>query len=408
MLYGLIRKHNSNLREARNKIISQNNALQDTNKTLKDAKEKSQESDKLKTAFIQNMSHEIRTPMNGIIGFSELLANDRLNEEKKKIYTDIIIENSKQLLKIVNDIITISSIEAKQLTLDLSETDINQILNNCYTNFYNEISSKGLDFEVTLLPENDSTKYLTDSSKLTQIISNLLTNAVKFTDTGYIKFGCIRKDNMLEFFVQDSGIGIADEFQNKIFDRFTQAEIATDKVHSGNGLGLSISKAYVELMKGSLSVSSEPGNGSRFSFTLAPQSNNHLSSMGENQVAFTIKKPLTILVAEDEEYNFLYIQEFLSSYDIEIIHAKNGIEAIDICEKRPEIDLVLMDIKMPKVDGYRAAKHIKEKRKELPVIAQTAYALENEIKQYADVFDDYLTKPVETDKFEKILKRFSL
>lgn len=405
LLYLLVKQNNSRLRDARNQILKQNEKLKSANNTLFKAKEKSQESDKLKTAFIQNMSHEIRTPMNGIIGFSELLEREGISEEKKKQYTNIIIENSRQLLSIVNDIITISTLEASEEKLHLAETDINQVLTNVYENFSSRVTNKGLDFSVMQLPEGTPHKTMADATKLTQILNNLLSNALKFTEKGVIHFGCQFREDLFEFYVEDTGIGIAPEHREKIFNRFTQVDISSTRHRGGNGLGLSISKAFVELMEGSLAVESLPGKGSRFYFTIPFTPPDKKETAGKT--GFKARLPFTVLIAEDEENNFLYIQEFLESYEITILRAHDGLESVEICKENPDIDLVLMDIKMPKMDGYTAAKRIKEQRKDLPVIAQTAYALESEINKYKDVFDDYITKPIMEDTLNAVLEKFS-
>jgi len=376
---------------------------------LLQAKEKAEESSKLKTAFLQNISHEIRTPLNAICGFSGMLNNSALSEEKRNNFVSIIQNSSNQLLSIVTDILTISSIETKQEEVSIAETNINILINELLVIFNQQAINRNISiYSKQGLPDKDSVVY-TDKTKLTQILTNLLLNALKFTRKGIIEFGYNLKNNELEFYVKDSGIGIPKEQHEKIFDRFNQANTHIQQTYGGTGLGLSISKGFVEVLGGNIWVNSEPDKGSTFYFTIPYKAANIVNLKVETKnKPFRKPKQKSLLIAEDEEFNFMLIAELLVDMDLKIFRAKNGQEAVTKCDETPEIDLILMDIKMPIMDGHTAANIIKQKYPDLTIIAQTAYALDHEIKQYGDVFDDYLIKPIKKEiLINTIIKYFN-
>jgi PAS domain S-box-containing protein len=378
---------------------------------LKRAKEKAEESDLLKSAFLQNMSHEIRTPMNAIIGFSSMLNRQELTEEKRKNYSDIIANSSRQLLSIVTDILTISSLETKQEKINFEPVSVNEIIADLLTIFKIQAANQNITIFSSANLKEKQIEIFSDKTKITQILSNLLINALKFTHEGSIEFGYEIVNNehksnssFLKFHVKDTGIGIDPEQKDKIFERFRQADTGINKRYGGTGLGLSISKGFVELLGGEIWVESELGKGSTFYFTI-PYSKIHrkeTKSLSEK----THKKQITILVAEDEEFNFLLIEELLVGPNITVLHSTNGEQTVDMCKNNPDIDLVLMDIKMPVMDGHTAAKIIKGFHPDLPIIAQSAYALEHEVKKFQDIFDGYITKPIDEEQFNKVLKDY--
>ncbi|MCL3781498.1 response regulator [Prolixibacteraceae bacterium JC049] len=392
-------------------------ALKENEKELIKAKEKAEESNHLKTVFLQNMSHEIRTPMNAIIGFSDLLSNSTLSEEQKKQYLNIIQNNSHQLLAIVTDILTISAIETKQATVNLEKTEINAVLDELWTVFNNNKKYDNVELEIHKTLIDKEAQIFTDQTKLTQILSNLLGNALKFTPKGSIQFGYKRKvienESVLEFFVKDTGIGIDESGQQLIFERFTQADDSIRRNFGGTGLGLSICKGFVEMLEGKIWLESELGKGTTFYFTIPYKS--AISEQEETEQSKPIPSQKTVktkleetivLVAEDEEYNYLFIEEVLHQKGFNLIHARDGQETIDMFKANPNIGLILMDIKMPVMSGFQAAKIIKQMQADVPIVAQSAYALESEIKRYSEVFDDYITKPISTKTLTQKVNKY--
>ncbi len=379
-----------------------------TRDELIQAKERADESDRLKSSFLSNMSHEIRTPMNSIIGFAELLGHPNLTNDKRNSYTSIIIDSSKQLLNLVTDIMDISRIETGDVKIVNEETIINDLI----MNLFSEFNAKAREKNLTLLPykeltDKDST-VLTDKIRLHQIISNLLSNALKFTPDGYIKFGYNLVDNQLAFYVADTGIGIDEPFQKRIFERFMQADNNLTRKYGGTGLGLAICKKLVELLGGSISVESTPQKGATFRFTIPYEPLYNKSGIISLQNKETTV-PLShyILIAEDEEINYLFMDEILSSMNLKTIHAKDGREAVELCKQNENIELVFMDIKMPVMNGFDATKHIKVYRPELPVIAQTAYTSpEDQHKAQSVGCDDFVGKPIDRETLINLLHKY--
>jgi len=375
--------------------------LAETN--LLQAKEHAEESDHLKTAFLQNMSHEIRTPMNAICGFSKMLNKPELSDEKRKSFISIIINSTNQLLSIVTDILTISSVDTKQEKVNIQKVCINSNIVDLLAIFKTQAQNQNISLYAKQQLTDRQSEIFTDNTKITQILSNLITNALKFTHEGFIEFGYNLKGEFIEFYVKDSGIGIKTEMQEKIFERFRQANENINKKYGGTGLGLAISKAFTELLGGKIWVQSELDKGSTFYFTI-PYKPVHEIDKTNSPTEQNENFP-TVLVAEDEECNFLLIEELLCDMDLKLIHAKDGKETVEICRTNPKIDLVLMDIKMPIMSGHEAAKLIKEFRPDLAIIAQSAYGLEQEIEKYSGIFDDYVTKPIDENELQqKIMK----
>ncbi len=370
------------------------------------AKEKAEESNRLKTAFLQNMSHEVRTPLNSIIGFSELINNPDVDANVRKFYTDIIIERGWHLTEIINDILTISSLETKQEQLYIDKINVNKLISEQLVLFGEQAQKKGIKLISKIQLADAEAEIYVDKTKIGQILSNFFTNAIKFTSEGEIEIGCRKNDIMLEFFVRDSGIGIESNKLKLIFERFVQADDSIRRNYGGTGLGLSICQGFVKLMGGEIWVESEPGKGSTFSFNI-PYHPVQKTIEKESKTTIELSvdgKKLNVLVAEDEEVNFLYLNILLKKYDFHIFRAHNGQEAVDFCSYE-KVDLVLMDIKMPKMDGYTAAKIIKEIKPKLPIIAQTAHAAQSEIELYRDVFDDYITKPFTAEKLKSAFNK---
>ncbi len=379
-------------------------AKKEAEKELIDAKEKAEDSNRLKIAFLQNISHEIRTPMNAICGFTSLMTEPDLSLEQKENYGSIVRSNCDQLLTIITDVLTISSVETKQMKVNIQEVNLNQLMDELTHVFKPTATSLSLDFKNTTEIQEEDAYILTDRTKLMQILSNLLTNALKFTKEGSIELHCHREKGNLFFFVKDTGIGFNPDSKETIFERFRQANEDINKKYGGTGLGLAISKAFVELLGGQIGVETEPGKGSIFHFMLPYEPANPLETDVLEPIVWN--KGYTILVAEDEDINFLFLETLLQPMNWKLIRATNGQEAVDLARADQTIRLILMDIRMPLMDGYQAAIAIKELRPNLPILAQTAYANDYEIEKYKSVFDDYITKPLRIQVLKQKISRF--
>ena len=375
-------------------------ALKEQNEILITAKEQAEESNHLKTAFLQNISHEIRTPMNAICGFADLLGKPELSEERRNRFVTIIKNNASQLLSIVTDILTISSLETKQEKANISKVDLNTLIQDLLAVFKPQAHHRNLSLYAKAGLTGRESVVLTDQTKVTQVLTNLISNALKFTHSGSVEFGYSlnphNETKELLFYVKDSGIGIQPEQLGQIFERFVQADVSINRHYGGTGLGLSISKGFVEILSGRIWVESSPGNGSAFYFTIPYLPSEETPAGNKPKAQYSGKG--TILVAEDEQYNYLLIQEVFSDSEIELIHAKDGQETLEKFKSNDGIGLVLMDIKMPFMNGDECAKKIRALRPEVPIIAQSAYALDHEIEQYGSIFDAYIKKPIEVNE----------
>lgn len=382
-------------------IVREITQQKNTRRELMIAKERAEESDRLKSAFLANMSHEIRTPMNGIIGFAGLLKRDNIDKEKKGKYIDIITSNADHLLNLINDIIDISKIESGDIELHEEVVDLQLLFEDLIRMFYDRKPGVEIRFVSGNLPV-----IIIDKLKLTQVISNLIGNAIKFTDQGYVEYSVVKEDNMLVFGVEDSGQGIADKDKDIIFDRFAQGGYTPFMSRGGTGLGLAIAKAYTEKMGGRIWFNSIRGKGSTFYFSV-PYVPAKAKEKKKTSAGIAIESSLTILVAEDDDLNYLFIEEVFSGYDIRIIHARDGNEAIKLCYKY-KFDLVLMDIKMPVMNGLEATKIIKKMIPELPVIAVSAHAFWTDHEKAFDAgCDDYITKPLQPEELTRKIKNFT-
>ncbi len=381
--------------------------IQIINEELEKARKKAEDSDKLKSAFLANMSHEIRTPMNGIIGFSEMLEDPDITIEKRNQYSKIITQSSHQLLAILNDILDLSKIETGNMELYIEEVAINDLISDLLVFYEPQAKKKSL-----IMKEFKELKYnqsiiLTDKTRLKQVLTNMISNALKFTENGSISFGYRKRDNELHFFVKDSGIGISPDMHQKIFEPFRQAEIGTTRKYGGTGLGLSISKKIIEMLGGCIWLESEPYVGTTFYFSIpykCPETQSNKYDPNIDKIA-SLDQKLTILVAEDDDVNYMYIEELFSKSGFNLIHAQDGLEAIDLFKKNPQIQLVLMDIKMPHCNGYEAFKAIKAINPIVPVIAQTAYAMsEDKVKVSESGFEGYIAKPINKIELLNLMK----
>jgi len=382
---------------------------------LKESREKAEESDRLKTAFLANMSHEIRTPMNAIVGFTSFLEDPYYNNEEKSEFVTVIQKNVNSLLSLIDDIIDISKIESGELRIRKVEFSLNTLLKEVYHSF-NELIVKSeksnVVFEICKLDDSNDVILFNDPNRLRQVLTNLLSNAFKFTQDGSIKISYELKGNTIQFCVCDTGIGMTSEDISIIFDRFSQAKNTLTREHGGTGLGLTISKNLVNFLGGDLWVDSKLGVGSKFFFNLPynkeakDQINQPENSVLELQTApdWTGKK---ILIAEDIDSNFRILEKILEPTHVSLIWVKQGDEAVRVCKQDLDIDAVLMDVQMPEMNGYEATQNIKKFRKDIPVVAITAFAMSNEKEKSKQAgCDEYIPKPIRKQRLYAVLHSF--
>jgi signal transduction histidine kinase/ActR/RegA family two-component response regulator len=375
------------------------------------AKQRAEESDRLKSAFLSNMSHEIRTPMNGILGFSSLLSNVDLSEKDRNLYIEMIRKSGDRMLNIINEIVDISKIESGLVKVKLIEENLNEHLGYVYDLLKQEAERKGLILTYECGFQQQEAISKTDSEKLFAVLVNLVKNAIKYTKSGSVEFG-YRLNNSsfalndkipeLLFFVKDTGIGIPVNRQNAIFERFIQADIADVQAREGAGLGLSIAKSYVELLGGKIWVESEINQGSTFYFT-HPFLNEKITGAKtpENLAVESNEKQrlFKILLAEDDEMSSVLIKKMVEKISSEVIHVFTGHDAVEACRNNPDLDLILMDIKMPDLNGYEATRQIRQFNEDIVIIAQTAFGFSKDyIKAKEAGCTDYISKPINRNK----------
>ncbi len=367
-----------------------------------------EESDKLKTAFLQNMSHEIRTPLNGIIGFSALLQIDGISKESIIEYTGLIQQSGKRLIEIVNNVLDISKIETGQMNVAIKSFSLNALMNDLYLFFSHNAKLKEIELNYTPQLNSDEAIIDSDESKLNQILVNLISNAIKFTHSGRVEFGYEIIKNDIQFFVRDTGIGISNEYQEKIFDRFIQVDSSLSRGYEGAGLGLAICKGLVELLGGKIWLQSMKNVGSTFYFTIPFLQTKKIKNNPNAELkTLEYNRMRNILIAEDDYTSFQYLTKVLKNQNYKIFHAENGIQAVDIIKNNSNIDMVLMDIKMPLMDGIEATIQIKKIRPDVPIIAQTAYAFSEERDKFIAIgCDDYITKPISIELLLNLMDKY--
>ncbi|RPH32816.1 MAG: DUF4154 domain-containing protein [Bacteroidales bacterium] len=375
------------------------------------AKERAEEADKLKSAFLANMSHEIRTPLNAIVGFSELLSGQTNIDEDIRDYFDIIKQSSNDLLRLINDIIDIAKIESGQIQFSITDYDLKSELESIYHFFAEQIILFGKQEKIKLIfsPDMNHQNLIVkvDPNRLKQVINNLLGNAIKFTDTGSVEVGYSVVDNEIVFFVKDTGIGIPKEYHGSLFQRFVKINQGDQRLYSGTGLGLVISKSLIEMHGGRIWFESAPNLGTQFYFTI-PLIHGELTKKEPihviNNLSFDNK---TVLICEDDYKSRELLRLILAKMNIKILSACDGIEAIEIFKKNPSIDLILLDIQMPRLNGYNTLTAIRKlSDKRIPIIAQSAFAMTHEIdKIKSSGFDDYISKPIIQEQLEIVLSK---
>jgi hypothetical protein len=375
---------------------------------LKIAKEKAEESDRLKTAFLQNMSHEIRTPMNAIMGFSNLLEENYGDKPKLKQFSDIIYRRCGDLLDIINDILDIAKIESGQLTMNIQNCNLNDLfeeLNVFFKEYQSRIGKQHIQF-ITHKPEDKSLHLIqTDKTKLKQILINLISNAFKFTQHGSIECGYKLEGKQLNFYVSDTGIGIPHDKFETIFERFAQLNQSSIKNIGGTGLGLSIAKGLTGLLGGKMWVESELNKGTTFHFSIKYIKSGlaHPIPIGINKNKDIDFQNQTILIVEDDFYNAEYLKEILKHKALNILLAETAEKAIEMV-KNQAIDLILMDIRLPDMNGYEATQIILESNPNMKIIAQTAYAAHDEKQKALEAgCVDYISKPTKRELLLSLL-----
>ena len=411
----LLREKNRDYVILNDEYININNKLLEANEELELARKRAESSDHFKSAFIANMSHEIRTPLNSILGYTKILKNSAINEEYKK-HVDVIDNSGRHLLYLINDIVDISKLESGEMNTDESAVFLNDLLDNIKNQFNAYAVNKNkqnIDFRLRL-PGNIKQQLViyTDEFRLQQILSNLLSNAFKYTDKGFIEFGYELRDRKeIMFFVRDTGYGISKEDQEIIFNRFRQGKIPSRQVVSGTGLGLAISKGLTKLLEGEIWMKSEPGEGSTFYLTVpfkevevepgTKLKNDRLPISGIPQL--TGKR---ILLSEDDFFSREMMIYLLKKTNATLLVAEDGVETLRKFEK-VNADLVLLDIRLPELDGYEVLKEIRSINPDTFVIAQTAYAMMDDIKKFREAgFTDYITKPVSDDELYSLLHHY--
>ncbi len=406
---------NTKLRATNRELVEENKKLRMSVEELKKAKQQAEESDHLKSVFLANMSHEIRTPMNAILGFSNLILDNDISKENKNKFVELIIENGNSLLNLIDDIIDISRIESAKTKINLSRCNLNELLNGMYL-YYSDTIMKDKRPEINIklkIPKGDTGKdtiILTDPNRLKQILSNLINNAIKFTSKGAIEFGFNKRNgNTTEFYVKDTGIGIAKDKKQFIFKRFSQVKEYLFESSNGSGLGLSISKQLVELLGGNIWVDSTEGIGSTFYFTLPSGRKKvhkyNVSVNNDESIGKFDWSDKVIVIAEDEKANYIYLKTILDKTKAKIYWAENGFDAIDFC-KRKKVDLILMDIRMAGMDGYEATLKIKSKYPDILVIAQTAYAMNEDINMITKAgCSDCIIKPIKPEEVLAVVNK---
>ena len=396
---------------ANKELLFQNGEKEKREAELNIAKDRAEESDRLKSAFLANMSHEIRTPMNGILGFAEMLKEPKLTGEEQQEYISIIEKSGARMLNIINDIVDISKIESGLMKVNVKESNVNEQIEYIYTFFKPEVEGKGMQlFFKNRLPLKEAI-LKTDREKVSAIFINLVKNAIKYSDKGSIGLGYEKKGKYLEFFVKDTGIGIPKDRQEAIFDRFVQADIGDRRAFQGAGLGLSISKAYVEMLGGKIWVESEEGKGSIFYFTIPYNGETEERNVIQNVVlpegAKNQIKDLNILIAEDDELSEKLLTVIVKMFGKEVLKVRTGVEAVEACRNNPDIDLILMDIQMPEMDGYEATRQIRQFNKDVVIIAQTAFALTGDRELAIEAgCTDYISKPVKKDDLMALIQKY--
>ena len=405
-LYTQVRNQKDILEE---KVKERTKELECKNKELKTAWEKAEVANRLKHAFLNNISHEIRTPLNGIIGFGHLLSDQNIGFDEKMEYLDFMKESSNRLINTVTSFLDVSILNSGNMELIMTTVQPEIVLLETYDKFLSICLKKKINLELSTAKLPSDFAFISDENILRKILDNLIDNAIKFTAKGKIEVGCDIINDVIRFSVKDTGVGISSEFSNRIFRSFNQENEDITRPYEGLGLGLSISKGLVELLGGTIGYNSEPGKGTEFYFTL-PARIDTTAHTSENNDVFCEGRKNKILIVEDDETNYFLLYFYLTNYKVELFHAHNGMEAIQFFKANTDFDIVLMDLKLPDIDGFQVTQQIKLLNSTIPVIAVSSYSgiVERQQALHAGC-NDYIVKPVsKTVLFDKLSKYITI
>lgn len=407
-LYSQVRNQNIILEE---KVNERTKELETKNEQLKVALEKADAANRLKQAFLNNISHEIRTPLNGIVGFRSLLKDESVSLNEKIDYLEIMQESSTRLINTITRFLDISLLHSGNMELYLTDLNPELLVYSAYEKFSSASAKKNIELEMSTenLPENINV--YSDENKILKVFDNLVENAIKFTEGGNIVIGCEQFNDDIVFFVKDRGMGISPDFKDRIFFSFSQADEEINKEFEGLGLGLSISKGLVELMGGKIWYNSVPGHGTEFYFSI-PLINKETKNTKGDLTGKTSEGSQTtkVLIVEDDETNYYILYFYFYNSNLELLWATDGIEAINLFKENPDVSMVLMDLKLPHLDGFQATSQIKSINNQVPVIAVTSYGgIEQRQMAIHAGCDDIIVKPVNKQSlFEKLGKYITI
>jgi PAS domain S-box-containing protein len=391
-------------------VITDITEKKNTELALIKAKESAEASDRLKTAFMNNISHEIRTPLNGILGFTEVLADPTLSPKDKDMYTAMLYNSSERLINTVTNFLDISLLTSGNQRVVKKEMNLYILLQQIMEKFKSVSVQKNLALSLELPFRENDVIIVSDKDLLEKILTQLTDNAIKFTTKGSVTVGCRINESEILFYVRDTGVGIHEQSRQQIFDYFMQENTASNRGYEGSGLGLTIARGFIGLLGGRIWMESEKGKGSTFFFSIPleqPVRSQNAKGPAKGEGAKSQKQ--TIVIAEDDDTNFFYISILLKNNSLTLLHAHNGTEAVELCKDHPETELVLMDLKMPEMDGFEATRLIKLNRKDLPVIAVSAYSgSEEQQRAFEAGCDEFITKPIKKELLLQKLEEFSI
>ena len=403
-LYKQLESQNQILEE---RVKERTRELALTNRKLSFEKDKAQESNRLKTAFLNNISHEIRTPLNGILGFSSLIIQPEIEQEEKEGFLQYLNNSSDRLLKTIIDITDMSLIISGGIVVNITEVDCLSLIQDLNDSFIKRCTDNNLELIVNHLAHIQNIEFKTDRELLFKSLSHIIDNSIKFTSKGSITLGCDLQDDQLLITISDTGAGIDKNAQERIWEIFMQENNSNNRLKEGNGLGLSIAAGMIKLLGGKISLESEKQLGTSVFISLPVE-----QSFVNAKLEFTTKTDglrilSTVLIAEDDDTNKLVLQIMLKNLAPHILLASTGKEAIEICRNNKNIDLILMDIRMPELNGYEATRQIREFNKDVLIIAQTAYGLTGDREKAIKTgCNDYIAKPIKNEELLALIRKY--